>query len=378
MPGTKLNRRQFCKSAIGLGAAMNLTALGVPLGKARARDLRRKRPLPGTRGPAEVSMVSAPTAEEGMSRAVDRIDGWSFLTPGSTVLVKPSSNSGNPYPFNTSPAAVHWTVERLYEAGAGHVIVADQSYYITSTETNMKNNGIYDAATAAGAEVLYLENRSWLAVHDEQAGTWEGVFHLSDILEEVDHIVSLPRISTHIDSGFTIALKIWVGTLDPEDRKRMHFTYRLKLDHCLAELSLGVRADLSVIDATSINTRYGPDSGEAVPAGVFMAARDPLAMDVAAVALLKSIIQMTGSEDCEGRDPILCDPAKSIWSFWQIWRAVELGIGIAGPGELTLLTNAAEPGGLDPLVEERVLAEIAHVQAPALPWACFIDTALRD
>lgn len=367
MSGKKINRRQFCKGALGVGA----TAMSLPAGIVRGYASGPRRV------PADVAMVSAGTPQEGMALAVDMIDGMNFVTAGSTVLVKPSINSANPFPFTTSPASVVWTVERLYQEGAGHVIVADQSFYLDSTEDNMKSTGVYDAAVGAGAEVVYLETRSWLAVENPGAGTWKGVFHLSDILADVDHVVNLPRISTHSIAAFTIALKNWVGVLLPADRQKMHSLYAAKVDHCIAELSLGVMADLVLIDADLINTREGPNIGEVASPGVFMAARDPVANDVAALALMKSIILAEGVGDCEGRDPILCDPEKSIWGFWQIWRAVELGIGATGPAEINLLTNSAEPDGLDPTLEADIFDEIANFQGPDSPWACFVGTALR-
>ena len=110
-------------------------------------------------------------------------------------------------------------------------------------------------------------------------------------------------------------------------------------------------------------------------AGVFMAAKDPVACDVAAVALLKSIILAQGEGDCVNRDPILCTAEESIWSFWQIWRAVELGLGAGAPEDITLLTNSSDPGGLDQDLERSVLAEIANCEAPDTQWACFVEAS---
>jgi len=52
---------------------------------------------------------------------------FSWLSTGDSVFIKPALNSGSPYPFTTSPAAIAAMVELLRERRARRVIVGDMS-----------------------------------------------------------------------------------------------------------------------------------------------------------------------------------------------------------------------------------------------------------
>ena len=46
--------------------------------------------------------------------------------------------------------------------------------------------------------------------------------YVPNLVSDVDHIVNLHRISTHVMSLFTLAIKNWVGIMRPDDRIWMH------------------------------------------------------------------------------------------------------------------------------------------------------------
>src|SRR5437016_1741439 len=99
--------------------------------------------------------------ERALRGVVDAATDFAWLAPGDRVLVKVASNSGSRYPATSSPAALFALARLLYARGAGTVWVGDQAgvhlVHHTrnerkgSTRALMRQNGLWQAATAAGA-----------------------------------------------------------------------------------------------------------------------------------------------------------------------------------------------------------------------------------
>jgi len=130
--------------------------------------------------------------------------GW--LASGDAVLIKPALNSGNPYPATTSPEGIGAMVELLKEKGAGRVIVSDMSgiEFVKLTPESLKGSsrelmyatGMAQAALEAGAELHFPEEAGWDAFFEDYPVDdtyWKGGIMMPDILQEVDHIVLMPR-----------------------------------------------------------------------------------------------------------------------------------------------------------------------------------------
>ena len=96
---------------------------------------------------------------------------FTWLSEGDSVLIKPSLNSGNPYPATTNPQAIRAMVELLKEKGAGRIVVSDMSgirdVKLTreklegSSRKLMNVSGIAIAALEAGAELHFPEEAGW-------------------------------------------------------------------------------------------------------------------------------------------------------------------------------------------------------------------------
>jgi hypothetical protein len=210
------------------------------------------------------------------------------------------------------------------------------------------------------------------------------------LLDEADHVVNVFRVSTHVWSHFTMAIKNWIGIMRPDDRVWMHqlnylknnrhSRYGLGWDHPirseplyheqLAELHLA-HADkerLCVADATQVTVTGGPDGTDRpfCRANLVLAATDVVAADVAALAILryctmkapdglrgqyqpqpsgwleaargliKDLRWPEGKHVFRGTDGKLCDPEFSNWDWVAIQRARELGLGVERPADLDL------------------------------------------
>ncbi len=221
-------------------------------------------------------------------------------------------------------------------------------------------------------------------------------FYVPKLLDKADHIINVFRISSHLWSHYTMAIKNWVGIMRPDDRVWMHQLNYLKnnrhvgneLDRDdpirteplyheqLADLHLPhiKKERLCVSDATQIILSGGPDGTDRpfYRANLILAASDIIAADVAGLAILrygtlkapdgllghyepqpagwveaasglvKDLIWPENKNVYRGTDSKLCDPEFSNWDWVAIQRARELGLGVKHPDNLQLFFDEKE------------------------------------
>jgi uncharacterized protein (DUF362 family) len=98
----------------------------------------------------------------------------------------------------------------------------------------------------------------------------------------------------------------------------------------IAEIIVGYRPDLIVLDGVEAFVTGGPDQGKRVDAEVVLAGTDRVAVDAVGVALLRHF----------GTTPEVSRGA--IFDQEQIARAVQLGLGVTGPDGIELVTGDAD------------------------------------
>jgi len=163
--------------------------------------------------------------------ALTAFDDFSWLKRGDLVLLKVALNSNNPYPATTHPIAVRALAKLIISRG-GRVLVGDQSGLEYCQQTPQGVNHLSSAQCysesgmiESGIEFHGFEECGWDAydlIADPRALHWPNGFHVTRYLAEVDHIISLPRISVHGMSGETLSAKNCVGYLREDDRVIFH------------------------------------------------------------------------------------------------------------------------------------------------------------
>ncbi len=206
---------------------------------------------------------------------------WSWLNPGDRVFVKLSCNSGNAHPAVTSPTAVKAVCAELLARGAGEVLAGDQSgiawvrldrsgKLTGSTREMMKKNGLLAAIEESGATPWCFEEHGYEQGYFAADMTavpgshWsEGPF-LASVLNEVDHVVTLPRLSSHLIAGCSLGHKCAIGWLRDDSRYLLHFQGET-LHEKLAELNfsspLADKHRLVITAAEKVLLDMGPDQG---------------------------------------------------------------------------------------------------------------------
>lgn len=316
------SRRQFLR----VGAAVAASTVARPLSAvSAAATVEALPPLP-VRPATRVAIVGVPrqaasgALEDAIREAAYTATDFSWLKPGDRVLLKPVSNSPNPYPATTHPAAVTVMASLLRERGAT-VYVGEQSgvqfVHHTpqsqrgSTRVCLRNNGLEQAGLAGNAQVVCFEEAGYQGyfVAGPPAGShFKNEIFLPKLVTEVDHIIYLPRVSKHIMAGSTLGLKVAVGWLREDSRHELHrdgatFAEKVADINGCREIRERLRLVLSV--GTQVQTSFGPDSGHvATPeVGLVIASESVIDHDLASFAYLLEVSAQATPWSARAFDP---------------------------------------------------------------------------
>lgn len=283
--GKACSRRDLLRGGAALGGGLvasplllNLAACGdapAPDDDVEWNDQRTAAPDDVVFGLYPRSVLSS---KEAVAHACKSLD-FSWLGAGDSVLVKIASNSGLPHPATTSPAAVKAIAAELFSRGAGRVIVGEQSgvEYVrlidgevrhSSTAEQLAKNGLGEAIEASGAEAHFFDDQGYTDGYIEAtppaATSWKQPMLIPKIVSEVDHIVLLPRLASHVLAGATCGLKLGVGWLRDDSRNHLHHDFEtfyekyVDIAYC-AEIRSRFRLALTL--AESLLLDFGPDTG---------------------------------------------------------------------------------------------------------------------
>ncbi len=263
----------------------------------------------------------------------------SWLSPGDTVLLKPAHNSGDPYPATANPLVVHAVADLLAGQGA-EVVVGDQAGVaaVVQNPSGVVKGSTTDLFQESGMSrggahrFVGFEREGWDTGYShfpaDQAPSWPNGFYYSSWIDRVDHVVALPRLSTHSQAGVTLGFKNWVGILRDDSRVEFHaegpfYSFiesavkdaNLKTDYRsrdafferICEIALAVRDKLRVtlFVGTQAQVTFGPNAyavhnsygglGEAhvvtPDPGVVFASADPVAAEIVGLAFLTHLYE---------------------------------------------------------------------------------------
>ena len=236
------------------------------------------------------------TFKETVEAATD----FSWLSKGDRVLIKLALNSKDLFPATTDPWALACMIDLLNEKGISpdDILVGDkcgvESVYPklhtdelnTNTKVCLKHTGLLEAI-GDKATAVDFDDFDYKAVPAEGVS---GKVNITSLVDDVDHIIYMPRVATHIVAGQTFGLKISVGFLNLGSRVAMHFGGMFH--HFYASVNdtpdIKNKFRLTVTSARKLMTTGGPNSGTIVEPdhGLIFASEDILASDILATSFL--------------------------------------------------------------------------------------------
>jgi uncharacterized protein (DUF362 family)/Pyruvate/2-oxoacid:ferredoxin oxidoreductase delta subunit len=214
-----------------------------------------------------------------------------FVKPGDRVLVKPNLLSAKP-PENavtTHPSVVYAAVTRVQECGATAIVGDSPGGRNTgrSYRRLLEKTEISAVIEETGAESVFFDN-DVIKVTSENARTFKK-FTVPKIVRDVDAIIALPKLKTHVLTGMTGAVKLTYGYLPGVTKAEYHFSCGKdpgRFAELLADLHGTFPPALSLMDAIVAMEGNGPQSGLPREVGLLMAGRSAPALDFAAATIM--------------------------------------------------------------------------------------------
>lgn len=248
--------------------------------------------------------------------------GFDFVQSGQRVYLKVNTNSGDEFPYSTSPDMIRWVAEKVRARG-GEVFVGDRSFFgDRNTASNFQRNGIAAVCDELGIELHVFgdpmtdsaaNSVDWMDLPAEVEGLgarsayWTGTMRIPAMVAQADHIVAMPCVKTHFIATYTMSMKNMIGVINPRDRSQAnnlgnHTTAADKLHRQVAFMNkAGPEVSLVVLDGWRTLVSGGPLPSNAPPrapagwaaqvsdARTVIISRDRVAADLTGLALLKTL-----------------------------------------------------------------------------------------
>ena len=209
-------------------------------------------------------------------KAVEALGGMKrFISRQDIVVVKPNIGWDRTpiHAANTNPRVVAEVVRLAYDAGAKHVVVTDAS----CNEPNrcFQRSGIWKASYDMGAEVILPASHRFrtMRLKGEVLDEWP----VYTPLINADKVINVPIAKHHNLAKYTAAMKNWYGSLGGR-RNRLH----QNIDVSIADLAQFIQPTLTIVDATRVLMRNGPQGGNVADAkdmNTVIATTDQVAAD---------------------------------------------------------------------------------------------------
>jgi uncharacterized protein (DUF362 family)/Pyruvate/2-oxoacid:ferredoxin oxidoreductase delta subunit len=250
--------------------------------------------------PSRVSVTRCPDYQ--LETLTDRIEQiLSVLEPlpfprDARVLLKPnclSAHHGPDQPVNTRTEVVEAVGRYLLRHHQVRLVIADSpgmgSYGKTKrTYAHMDLGGV---ALRLGAELVNLEELGLIELRSP-SGRILPAFRATALLDQVDVLVNLPKLKTHMLTGITGAVKNVLGLLPGSLKREVHVdapsgpAMALALIDILAGIKEKIPLSLNLMDGIIAMEGAGPSRGRARQTGWLMASTDPVALDVIAAVVM--------------------------------------------------------------------------------------------
>ena len=275
---------------------------------------------------SKISLIKTSDRATGIKRAIELLE--INHIKGKDVLLKPNFNTADPFPASTHNDTLTNLILHLKEMGAKNITIGERSGPPHTSDV-LKEKGIYELCKRLDVGLVNFEELSkseWVRIKPEKSN-WRNGFDVAKPIIDSECIVTTCCLKTHGYGGvFTMSLKLSVGITNKKNMHELHTSF-LSMRKMIAEINQAYIPSLIIMDGIEAFVDGGPMSGTKKRGDVIVAGTDRVAIDAVGLAILKEL----GSNKAIMK--------TRIFEQEQIHRAVELGLGVAGPEGIEILTD---------------------------------------
>ncbi len=245
---------------------------------------------------SRVRLVRCPDYDSGrMAEAVDRclsaLEPFPFF-PGARILLKPnclSADHGPDRPVNTRPEVIEAVGRYLVDRYRVKLVLADSGGMGSYGKTRRIYTfmGLEGIARRLEARLVNLEAMDLIDLSHPEGMVLKG-FKATSLLAEIDFLVNLPKMKTHLLTGITGSIKNYLGLLPGSLKRAVHVAApsgpsmaQALVDICKA-VNQKVPTVFNLMDGIQAMEGMGPSRGQARQVGLILASKDPVALDTVA------------------------------------------------------------------------------------------------
>ena len=226
----------------------------------------------------ECGSYAADAVAAALDEAMQMLGGLSsFVKPGQTVLLKPNLFSAHPpeHAVTTHPELVRQVIQMCAKAGAGRIWVGDSPVGTQDEKRLWAVTGMEAAVAGTSAEL-----KSW---HGQQKSLMCGddVLTVPEWYDDVDVMISLPKLKAHCLTAVTCGLKNVYGVVSGPAKLQFHIRYPSPktMSAFLVRVFATIKPRLTIADAVVSMEGNGPAHGRPKLVGVLLASQDAVALD---------------------------------------------------------------------------------------------------
>jgi len=183
-----------------------------------------------------------------------------YISKGDQVLLKPNFNTADPFPASTDPDFLLTVAKMIMDITPNLKIIESSMLRLKTVDVIKKMMG--ESINDLGIPLITEDDYNYKDIDLQSLGAEyvKKVKLPQQILDPEVKLVLLPCLKTHFIAQYTGALKIAVGFMEKKQRVKLHMSRTVP--ERAAELNLGYKPHLIIMDARKIFVTKGPTDGQ--------------------------------------------------------------------------------------------------------------------
>jgi uncharacterized protein (DUF362 family) len=209
-----------------------------------------------------------------------------FISKGDRVLLKPNFNTDDPFPASTDPDFLLTVVKMVLDL-TPNVSLIESSMLRLKTE-EVINDIMGDRLKKLDVPLITEQDFIYESIDLKSRGAeyLKKVKLPKQVIDPDVKIILLPCLKTHFVAQYTGALKLAVGFMEKKQRIRLHMSR--SVPEKVAELNLGYKPHLIIMDARKIFVTKGPTDGQTESPQKILVGTNRTDIDIEGVKLIQS------------------------------------------------------------------------------------------